>query len=197
MNNAFPQKGVFTLEIAQNTPFYLEPSPFYLELSPFHLEASPFCLELSPFYLEPSPFYLEPSPFYLEPSPFYLEPSPFYLEASPFQFNQKEFHMALSFADALANAAQMLAALIANTAEVSARGADTAFVEKGQGLLTTLKTLDTEQEALKAELKLKTAALEETQAELKAWQSESVSTVKLAYRGQQEKWIEFGVTAKR
>ena len=86
-----------------------------------------------------------------------------------------------SLSNLLANAAQMLAALIANTAEVSARGADTAFVEKGQQLLSMLQTLDTEQEALKAELKLKTAALEETQAELKAWQSEAVSTVKLAY----------------
>ena len=105
--------------------------------------------------------------------------------------------MAKSFADTLATATQMLAALSTNAAEVSPRGADTAFVEKGQQLLTTLKTLDTEQEALKAELKLKTAALEETQSELKAWQSEAVSTVKLAYRSQKQKWVEFGITAKK
>lgn len=34
-------------------------------------------------------------------------------------------------------------------------------------------------------------------AALKAWQKEGRNIVKLAYQDQQQKWIEFGVTAKR
>ncbi|MFZ5821075.1 MAG: hypothetical protein ACOYYJ_14360 [Chloroflexota bacterium] len=53
------------------------------------------------------------------------------------------------------------------------------------------------QEKLKADLKLKTAELEAAQKELALWHSDAVKIVKLAYRGQQEKWVEFGVTAKK
>jgi len=102
-----------------------------------------------------------------------------------------------SLSDLLANAAQMLAALGANQSDVAKRGADVDFVAAGQAKLDLLETLNTEQEKLKADLKLKTVAVEQTQAELKVWQSEAVSTVKLAYRNEQEKWVEFGITAKR
>jgi len=50
---------------------------------------------------------------------------------------------------------------------------------------------------LKADLKLKIAELEAAQKELALWHSDAVKVVKLAYRGQQEKWVEFGVTAKK
>jgi hypothetical protein len=61
----------------------------------------------------------------------------------------------------------------------------------------TAQCLEAEQETLKAALKLKIAELDTAVAELKSWQSEASSTVKLAYRAQPEKWVEFGVKAKK
>jgi hypothetical protein len=50
---------------------------------------------------------------------------------------------------------------------------------------------------LTAALKLKTSALDAAVTDLQSWQSEAASAVKLAYRAQPEKWVEFGIKARR
>ncbi|MFZ5818466.1 MAG: hypothetical protein ACOYYJ_01075 [Chloroflexota bacterium] len=106
--------------------------------------------------------------------------------------------MALSLSTLLTAAQQMTTALAAaaNSAAVSARGGDAAFVNAGQKKLNRLQQLNNEQEKLKADLKLKTAELVAAQKELNLWQSEASKIVKLAYHDQQEKWVEFGLNAK-
>ena len=105
--------------------------------------------------------------------------------------------MAYSLADLLASARQMLAGLTSNAETVAARGLSAAFTAQGQTIVNTVQALEAEQETLKAALKTKTAELEAATEQLKNWQSEASSTVKLAYRTQPEKWGEFGIKAKR
>jgi len=69
---------------------------------------------------------------------------------------------------------------------VAQRGGSADFVAGGRVKADTVETLDVEQEALKADLK---AAL----AELRTWRSEGREIVKLAYRDEKEKWVEFGI----
>lgn len=94
-------------------------------------------------------------------------------------------------------AEQMVAALTANEVEVSQRGVTAEFIAAGQELVTSAKTLNQQQEELKAALKLKTKELEAVQKKLKDWQSESSTSVKLAYRKEKKKWSEFGLKAKK
>jgi len=105
--------------------------------------------------------------------------------------------MAKSFPDLLASVRQMLVGLEANADAVAARGATPAFTKNGQSLLDSVNALEAEQETLKAALKSKTAALDITVAQLKTWNAEANSAVKLAFREQQEKWVEFGIKAKK
>jgi hypothetical protein len=102
-----------------------------------------------------------------------------------------------SLADLLTNAHKMLTALTVNAAAVSARGADTVFLAAGKAKIERLQALDSEQEALKAALKLKTDEYDVGKADVKAWQSEAAKIVKLAYQNEQGKWVEFGLPAKR
>jgi hypothetical protein len=110
---------------------------------------------------------------------------------------EKKNMATLSLADLLASARQMAAGLTTNAATVAARGLTATFTTNGQTKISLVQTLETEQEALKAALKLKTAALDAAVDDLKNWQSEANSAVKLAYRAQPEKWVEFGIKAKR
>lgn len=105
--------------------------------------------------------------------------------------------MTKSFPELLASVRQMLVGLEANAEAVAVRGATPAFTQNGQSLLDSVHALEAEQESLKAALKTKTAALDITIAQLKTWQSEANSAVKLTYREQQEKWVEFGIKAKK
>ena len=105
--------------------------------------------------------------------------------------------MAKSFPDLLASVRQMLVGLEANADAVAVRGATPTFTKNGQALLESINTLEAEQETLKAALKTKTAALDISVAQLKTWNSEATSAVKLAFRDQQEKWVEFGIKAKK
>jgi Tfp pilus assembly protein PilV len=102
-----------------------------------------------------------------------------------------------SLAEVLAVARQMLAGLNANAEAVAARGVTAAFTANGQVFTDSVQSLENEQETLKAALKTKTAELEAATEQLKNWQSEANSTVKLVYRTQPEKWGEFGIKAKR
>jgi hypothetical protein len=91
----------------------------------------------------------------------------------------------------------MLVGLTANAEAVAARGVTAEFTQNGQALVESVQALENEQETLKAALKTKTAELEAATTQLKNWQSEAGSAVKLAYRTQPEKWLEFGIQAKR
>ena len=102
-----------------------------------------------------------------------------------------------SFADLLAGARQMATAMKVNLEQLAARGADTEFAQRGEDLVTQLEAADSNQERLKAELKAATTQVETLRAELSAWLGEADSIVKLTYRNQKEKWIEFGIKAKR
>jgi hypothetical protein len=108
----------------------------------------------------------------------------------------KENTMAKSLPDLLASVRQMLVGLEANADTVATRGATPSFTKNGQGLLESIDALEAEQESLKAALKSKTATLDVSLAQLKTWQSEATSAVKLSYRDQKEKWVEFGIKAK-
>ena len=105
--------------------------------------------------------------------------------------------MAMTFAQLVSAARQMQAALSANKESVATRGVTPEFLSNGQGYLARAEALNIEQERLKAELHTKTAELDAVTAQLTGWQSEAVSSVKLAYRTQPEKWLEFGISAKR
>jgi hypothetical protein len=120
------------------------------------------------------------------------------INLSKYLFNPfKEKTVAKSQPDLLASVRQMLVGLEANADIVAVRGATPSFTKNGQGLLDSVNALETEQESLKAALKSKTAALGISSAQLKTWQSEATSAVKLAFRDQQEKWVEFGIKAKK
>ncbi len=105
--------------------------------------------------------------------------------------------MAKSFPELLASVRQMLVGLEANAEDVAKRGATTEFTQNGKSLLASIEALEAEQETMKAALKAKTAALEIATSQLKTWNSEAAGAVKLAYRDQQEKWVEFGIKSKK
>jgi hypothetical protein len=105
--------------------------------------------------------------------------------------------MAQSLADELQAARQMAVALAANQADVSTRGGGVEFVAAGQAQVAQLEILNVEQEALKAALKAKTTEVETALKGLRGWRSEAIKIVKLAYRTEQDKWVEFGITASR
>ena len=105
--------------------------------------------------------------------------------------------MTTSLPDLLAAARQMVTGLAANAAAVAGRGLSAEAPADGQAKIDLVQRLEGEQETLKAALKSKTAELDAATAALKDWHSEVTSVVKLAFRGQPEKWGEFGIKAKR
>ncbi len=70
-------------------------------------------------------------------------------------------------------------------------------VDLGQTHATRLETLDAEQEALKAQLKAKTAELEAAQKQARQWRSKMVKRIKVGLENDPERWVEFGIDAKR
>lgn len=102
-----------------------------------------------------------------------------------------------AFAILLSSAEQMVSALSTNQAAVGQRGVTAEFITGGQELVNSAKALNLEQEQLKSALKQKTEELEAVQKKLKDWQAEATSSVKLAYRAEKSKWIEFGIKAKK
>jgi peptidoglycan hydrolase CwlO-like protein len=105
--------------------------------------------------------------------------------------------MPTSFSNLLTAARQMALALNTNATELTGRGVTADFITSGQSLTTQLEAANAEQERLKAELKNATAQVDALQKQLTDWQREATSVVKLAYRADSNKWVEFGITAKR
>jgi hypothetical protein len=116
---------------------------------------------------------------------------------TPLIHRKKENDMAYSLAELLAAARQMLVGLSANAAAVAPRGLTADFISRGQALVDKVQRLENEQETAKSALRTKTAELEAAEEEMKNWQSEASSTIKIAYRGQAERWLEFGIKAKK
>ena len=102
-----------------------------------------------------------------------------------------------NFGDLLVAARQMVAAAKANKAQLTVPGGADAFIQKGAETLAALEAADLEQERLKGLLKTTTAQVESLQATLNDWQSQATSAVKLSFRDQKEKWVEFGIKASR
>ena len=105
--------------------------------------------------------------------------------------------MSASLPDLLASARQMVTGLNANTAAVAARGLPATAIADGKTKIDLVQRLEGEQETMKAALKSKTAELDAATSDLKTWLANAASVVKLAFHDQVEKWIEFGIKAKR
>lgn len=89
----------------------------------------------------------------------------------------------------------MLAGLQANKDRLGKRGIDRLFLENLESRYRKSMEMDNEQEALKARLKEKTAALENELKELEKLLSEAKKTVKLEMP--KASWLEFGIHDKR
>ena len=99
-----------------------------------------------------------------------------------------------SYAENISSAEIMQAGLGNNSERAEKRGLDKEFMEKLNINLKKTVSLNFEQERLKAELMLKTAALDAQLKVLKAQVSEARKIVKIEF--QKEQWKEFGIEAK-
>ena len=94
-------------------------------------------------------------------------------------------------AEVVESANLLVAGLRAHADQHRRRGVDEDFVGALDGLAKRVAALNTEQEALKARLKEKTATLDETFASLKSRISEARKLVKLDVA--QTGWKEYGI----
>ena len=99
------------------------------------------------------------------------------------------------FATTISDAQVMSSGMQNNAAEVTNRGWSTAKTDELNNARAAAITLNDEQERLKAELKMKTAALDTKLSEINALMSEASKVVKLGFP--QAQWKEFGISAKR
>ncbi len=102
-----------------------------------------------------------------------------------------------SLGDLLVASRQMVSAAQANKDQLAVAGGSDAFIQRGAETLAALEAADVEQERLKALLKAATAQVDDLQAKLADWHSEATAVVKLSFRGKKEKWVEFGLKAKK
>lgn len=101
----------------------------------------------------------------------------------------------ISYAEIISRAQVMTTALNANAEKVAKRGLDEAFIAAMEDDRQTAKTLNDEQEKLKADLKTKTSALNDKMDALAKKYSEAKKMVKLDFP--QSQWKEFGIEDKR
>lgn len=101
----------------------------------------------------------------------------------------------VSYAETISRAQIMATALTANATQVAKRGIDDAFVTEMEAIRQEAKTLNDEQEKLKADLKTKTDALTAKMESLTKKYSEAKKVVKLDFP--QTQWKEFGIEDKR
>jgi hypothetical protein len=100
-----------------------------------------------------------------------------------------------SFASRTTNAQLMASGMDSNVEVANSRGWDSEKNEKLKEKRERVINLNDEQEKLKSELKMKTAALNAQMAELQTMMIEATKVVKLGFP--QEQWKEFGINAKR
>lgn len=99
------------------------------------------------------------------------------------------------YSDRISDAQVMESGLRNNQATLSRRGLDADFTEKLSESRARAAALNNEQERLKAELKMKTAELDEQLAIMGKLMREARKLVKLDMP--QEQWKEFGIGDKR
>jgi hypothetical protein len=100
-----------------------------------------------------------------------------------------------SYAEEVAAIRIMLSGARAHMPQLSKRGIDPEFIIGFEADLSAMINLNNEQEALKARLKEKTAALEETTQSAKKKMSELRKMIKIELP--QESWKEFGIEDKQ
>lgn len=100
-----------------------------------------------------------------------------------------------SFGEVISQVQVMSAGLKNNAEEVSKRGISTEFVTALEKERAEAIALNDEQEKAKAELKVKTDALNAKMNSIEAKMSEAKKVVKLALPKAQ--WIEFGISDKK
>ena len=100
-----------------------------------------------------------------------------------------------SFASRTTSAQLMASGMDSNEEIANSRGWNAEKNEKLKDKRNLVISLNDEQEKLKSELKMKTAALNAKMAELQTMMIEATKVVKLGFP--QEQWKEFGVNAKR
>lgn len=100
-----------------------------------------------------------------------------------------------TYAQKMSNAKVMLDGLQSNLEQLKKRGIDQEFLTRFKAHLEKTIHLNSEQEKLKADLKLKTAALTLELKELTALYNEAKKMVKVQLS--QEQWKEFGIEDKR
>jgi hypothetical protein len=100
-----------------------------------------------------------------------------------------------TYSKAITNAEVMFAGLETHAEQVAKRGLDVGFIQKMNNDLRAVVKLNNEQEALKSELKQKTADLDAKMSELKAAVSQARKLVKMDFP--KEQWTAFGIEDKR
>lgn len=100
-----------------------------------------------------------------------------------------------SYAEKISQAEVMLAGLKNNRQQLEKRGLDQAFIDKMSADIADAVRLNNEQEALKAQLKVKTAELSDKMKELSKVNAEARKIVKIDIP--QTQWKEFGIEDKR
>lgn len=100
-----------------------------------------------------------------------------------------------SYAEKIKTANLMLAGLNAHLEELAKRGVTAEDVAKLQAAYTKANTLETEQEALKAQAKVKTEELRQEMDGIDESMRELKKVVKMVMA--QQYWVEFGITGQR
>lgn len=100
-----------------------------------------------------------------------------------------------SFANLLQKGTNMASGIGAHLETLSPRGINEETIQELDRLVETSTTMDNDQEILKGQLKEKTASLRENTGQLKQLLSECTLIVKAVV--QQERWVDFGITAKK
>ncbi len=70
-------------------------------------------------------------------------------------------------------------------------------IDVGRAHATRLEALDAEQEALKAQLKAKTAELGAARKQARQWRGKVTKRIKVGLENDPERWVEFGIDASR
>jgi hypothetical protein len=100
-----------------------------------------------------------------------------------------------SFASYLKRGTNMASGILEHVEALSPRGLNQESSTHLGALVEELKTLDNDQEILKGRLKDKTVLLQEKLAELKSLLKTNGLIIKAAIP--QQRWVDFGMTAKR
>lgn len=100
-----------------------------------------------------------------------------------------------SYANKMAEIKVMISGLLCNAERLAKRGVAAEFIADFNARFQKVQELNSEQEALKAKLKMKTSEFETELAGLEAKASEARKIVKIEM--EQESWRAFGIDAPR